>query len=141
MTHSCEPAQIGQLPLTESHAGSPNKEIVSESDIRALVDSFYETVQRDDLLGPIFARHVTDWSLHLPKMYDFWSTVILYTGRYAGRPLETHERLPGLNQDHFDHWVSLWERTVSVVIAPATQSLFTLSARRMAASMSSRLIA
>ena len=53
------------LPLTETIAGSRVAEHVSEPDIRALIDRFYETVRVDDLLGPIFARHVGDWSRHL----------------------------------------------------------------------------
>lgn len=129
------------LPLTEPLAGSRTAEHVAEPDIRALVDSFYEMVRVDDLLGPIFARHVADWSLHLPKMHDFWSTVVLRTGRYAGRPIEAHERLPGLTHAHFDRWLSLWERTVVLVIAPQARAAFIVAARRMAASMSARLVA
>lgn len=129
------------LPLTESFAGSSVEGCVTEADIRRLVDSFYETVRADELLGPIFARHVADWSRHLPKMYDFWSTVVLHTGRYAGRPIEAHEVLPGLTQAHFNRWVSLWERTVKSTIAPAGQAPFVLAAKRMAASMAARLVA
>ena len=132
---------LTRLPLTESFAETRVAEHVSEPDIRALVDRFYETVRVDDLLGPIFARHVADWSRHLPKMSDFWSTVVLRTGRYAGRPLEAHEALPGLTQAHFERWLALWERTVAEKIASQGQWAFIIAARRMAASMSARLVA
>lgn len=136
---ACRPSTA--LPLTEPLAGSCAAEHVTELDVRALVESFYETVRVDDLLGPIFARHVADWSLHLPKMHDFWSTVALRTGRYAGRPIEAHERLPGLTQAHFDRWLALWEQAVGRVIAPQGRMVFLVAARRMAAAMSARLVA
>jgi hemoglobin len=89
--------------------------------IRTLVDTFYEGVRDDPMLGPIFARHVADWSLHLPKMYDFWSTVVLRTGRYAGRPLDAHQRLPGLTAAHFARWLDLWRHTVARVVPEAAR--------------------
>lgn len=141
------------LPLTESSeresAASPRAahglnahSIVAkptESEIRQLVDTFYATIQTDAQLGPIFARHVKDWSLHLPKMYDFWSTVILRTGRYAGRPIEVHERIPELSRAHFDRWLSLWSQAVERVIPHAARPGFIQAAERMALSMSARL--
>ena len=142
MTPHDEPGgKSRKLPLTESLAGLPVADVVSEADIRALVDAFYDTIRADDLLGPIFERHVQDWSRHLPKMYNFWSAIVLRTGRYAGRPIEAHEALPNLTRAHFDRWIILWERTVTDVIHPDAHKAFILSARRMAASMSSRLIA
>ncbi|MBX3364587.1 MAG: group III truncated hemoglobin [Phycisphaeraceae bacterium] len=108
--------------------------------IRRLVDTFYDTVKADELLGPIFAAHVENWSLHLPKMYAFWSTVVLRTGRYAGRPLEVHQRIPGLRQEHFDRWVSLWIKTVADMVPPEVHEVFTIPAQRMAASMSAVLL-
>lgn len=141
------------LPLTESSEretatnpraahGLNTHSIVAkptESEIRQLVDSFYASIQTDAQLGPIFARHVKDWSLHLPKMYDFWSTVILRTGRYAGRPIEVHERIPELTRAHFDRWLTLWSQAVERAIPPAARLGFIEAAQRMALSMSSRL--
>lgn len=132
-------SQVSPLRAVAGAAESPS-DVPSEADIRRLVDAFYETVRGDDLIGPIFQRHVADWSLHLPKMYDFWSTVVLRTGRYAGRPIEVHERLPELTTAHFARWLSLWEQTVVTVIQPAVRAPFIDAARRMALSMSSRLI-
>ncbi len=129
------------LPLTEP-LGAARDDIASEEEIRVLVDSFYETVRRDDRLGPIFARHVKDWSLHLPKMYDFWSTVVRRTGRYAGRPFEAHQAIDALTPALFERWLTLWEATVRDVFPPtrpSTREAFTTAARRMAASMSARL--
>ena len=141
MIHSEGPTDSArQLPLTEPvQFDAPDMQI-DESMIRTLVNTFYDTVRGDDLLGPIFARHVADWSMHLPKMYAFWSTVVLRTGRYAGRPLEAHQRLPGLTQIHFDRWLALWTQTVACVVPATSRDAFILPASRMAASMSSVLL-
>lgn len=132
---------MNRMPLTESSAASALSGMVTEADICRLVDSFYETIREDDLLGPIFEQHVEDWSRHLPKMYRFWSTIALRTGLYAGRPIETHEDLPGLTYAHFDRWLRLWERTVAQTIHSDAQMVFVRAAQRMARSMASRLIA
>jgi len=129
-----------ELPLTEPVRADVPGLAIGESMIRSLVDAFYETIRADDLLGPIFARYIVDWSAHLPKMYDFWSTVVLRTGRYAGRPLEVHQRLPGLTPLHFDRWITLWKQTVARTVPPAAQNAFVIPAERMALSMSAALI-
>lgn len=131
---------VRQLPLTEPVRFDAPDTQIDEGMIRTLVDTFYDTVRGDDLLGPVFARHVADWSMHLPKMYAFWSTVVLRTGRYAGRPLEAHQRLPGLTQAHFDRWITLWTQTVARVVPATSRDAFVVPATRMASSMSSVLL-
>jgi len=129
-----------QLPLTEPGRVDVPDGPIEESMIRSLVDDFYDTIRTDELLGPIFAQHVVDWSAHLPKMYNFWSTVVLRTGRYAGRPLEVHQRVPGLTRLHFDRWIQLWGQAVGRMIPPAHRDAFVTPATRMAASMSAALL-
>ncbi|MBL9030094.1 MAG: group III truncated hemoglobin [Phycisphaerae bacterium] len=131
---------VRQLPLTEPVGSGAPATMIDEAMIRSLVDTFYSTIREDELLGPIFARHVADWSLHLPKMYAFWSTVVLRTGRYSGRPLEAHQRLPGLTQAHFARWISLWTQTVARVVPAPSREAFVVPATRMASSMSSVLL-
>src|SRR6266576_3365805 len=64
---------------------------VSEYGIRQLVDAFYTKVRLDPELAPIFARAIPgDWQPHLTKMYAFWSSVMLTTGRYKGNPVVKH---------------------------------------------------
>ena len=141
MTQSdCPSDAPHRLPLTEAVRPGATDAEIDEVTIRTLVDTFYDTVRGDELLGPIFARHVADWSLHLPKMYAFWSTVVLRTGRYSGRPLEAHQRLPGLSRAHFDRWIALWMQTVARVVPANSQHMFLVPAQRMAAAMSSVLL-
>lgn len=96
-------------------------DITNREDIILLVDTFYDRIRRDDLLGTIFndiAR--VNWDTHLPKMYDFWDTVIFGTGTFRGNPLAAHARLVPLTdmgKDKFDHWLALFQETVNSLFA------------------------
>src|SRR3546814_12852558 len=87
------------------------------------------------LLGPIFARVLGDggWDAHLAKMSDFWSSVLLMTGRYAGRPMPAHVRIDtgadgkpggGLDATHFARWLGLFRQTVAELCTPEPAALF-----------------
>ncbi|RSK50912.1 group III truncated hemoglobin [Hymenobacter rigui] len=87
-------------------------DIQAEEDVSQLVDSFYHRVQQDELLGPIFERVVQGrWAQHLSTMYDFWSGLLLNTGRYRGRPFPKHLALP-IDGRHFRRWLQLFVETV-----------------------------
>ena len=84
----------------------------TEADIIQLVDTFYEQVSADALLAPIFMEVAQiDWTHHLPTMYDFWSSVLLGTSRYKGRPLAQHFPLP-IREEHFQRWLTLFQTSV-----------------------------
>ena len=76
---------------------SPPCTEVTESAIKLLVDAFYTRVRRDAVLGPIFSRAIANdaWPAHLEKMYAFWSSVMLTSGRYKGNPLAVHLKVEG----------------------------------------------
>lgn len=86
-----------------------NHDIINRDDVKILVDSFYDKVQADELLGPIFS-HV-DWPHHLPVMYNFWSSILLGDQSYNGNPLQKHIPLP-LTQQHFSQWLHLFHKTI-----------------------------
>lgn len=87
-------------------------DITSLEDIKLMVNSFYDQVRKDDLIGPIFhARIQNDWQPHLEKMYRFWQTVLLNQHTYSGRPFPPHAQLP-VEKKHFDRWVNLFHQTV-----------------------------
>ncbi|GEP90468.1 hemoglobin [Chitinophaga terrae (ex Kim and Jung 2007)] len=93
----------------------PLKEIESRADIQQLVDSFYSRVQADELLGHIFNDIAkVDWDLHLPKMYDFWDSLLL-DGSFSGNVMQPHFRLNKLiplEEQHFNRWLAIFEDTV-----------------------------
>ena len=88
------------------------RDIENEADVRQLVDEFYGAIRGDALLNPIFTDVAqVDWAHHLPAMYSFWSTMLLRTQSYKGRPWPKHAPLP-VRQEHFERWVSLFCQTV-----------------------------
>ncbi len=87
------------------------QDIQQLDDIKLLVNTFYARVQKDELIGPIFASKITDWTPHLEKMYRFWQTILLHEHTYSGSPFPPHATLPVV-QDHFDAWLGLWCTTV-----------------------------
>ena len=62
-------------------------DITDRRDVACLVNVFYDRVRDDDLLGPIFddVAHV-DWATHLPRMYDFWESVLFSTATFKSTP-------------------------------------------------------
>ena len=91
-------------------------DISSRADVERLVDTFYEHVRSDELLGPIFddvAR--VDWVTHLPKMYAFWEAVLFGVAGFKGNPLATHlalaQRTP-LTAREFGQWIALFRQAV-----------------------------
>jgi hemoglobin len=58
------------------------------------------SVRRDPLLGPVFDRAIgaDSWPAHRDKMYGFWSSVMLTTGRYKGNPLAVHAMVPDIDE-------------------------------------------
>ena len=109
---------------------------VSEDGIRRLVDAFYVKVRADPELAPIFARAIPgDWQPHLTKMYAFWSSVMLTTGRYKGNPVARHLVIPDMKPELFERWLTLFDATSSELFDDATSEAFRIKAERIAESL------
>jgi hemoglobin len=108
---------------------------VDEAMIRRLVHAFYDRIRADAVLGPIFAREIGDWEPHLAKMCDFWSSVVLMTKRYDGRPVPAHVKIEGLDYPHFERWLEMFAATAREVCPPAAADLFIDRAGRIAQSL------
>lgn len=88
------------------------KQILSIDDIKRLVDTFYEKVRQDKLIGPIFDERIQDrWPQHLEKMYRFWQTVLLEEHTYFGSPFAPHAHLP-VEWNHFERWIDLFNENI-----------------------------
>lgn len=109
-------------------------ETLDEATIHAVVHGFYAEIRKDALLGPIFDAEITaqEWPVHLERMCDFWSSMLLRTGRYQGRPLPPHLRIPGLGEEHFRRWLTLFRQTVRQLCPPEIADLFMDRALRIA---------
>ncbi|MBI1649613.1 group III truncated hemoglobin [Hyphomicrobium sulfonivorans] len=130
-----ERAPAGQIRWT-ADPRSPGFPVgITEATIHALVHSFYGRVQQDPTLGPIFAARVDDWPEHLEKMCAFWSSVVLMSGRYKGRPMPVHARITELNGAHFEHWLALFRATAAEVCELPAAAVFIDRAERIAQSL------
>lgn len=105
---------------------------MNEIEISELVERFYSRARKDELLGPVFAAAVGDnWDLHLAKMKDFWSTIMLASRRYKGNPMLAHVLLPRIGKAHFDRWLALWRETTAEVCDGASGPLYVKKAELM----------
>lgn len=88
------------------------REIASRQDIEQVVSKFYEKVRVDPLIGPVFNEQAkVDWTSHLPKIYDFWESLLFGKNVYFGRPFPPHFEL-NLRLEHFQRWLALFIETI-----------------------------
>ena len=91
---------------------------VSEADLDRLVRVFYGRALEDDVIGPVFRGHVSDWEHHFDIVQNFWSRAFLRTERYKGGPFAPHLGL-NLKPEHFERWVALFRETAESELKPA----------------------
>ena len=117
-------------------SASPLHDLTCRADIIRVVDAFYDRIRRDEKLGPIFndiAR--VNWETHLPKMYDFWDTVLFRAGTFRGNPLAAHAKLvpvADMGKASFDHWLKLFTETVNELFEGTHAAIILRSAEDMA---------
>jgi hypothetical protein len=70
-------------------------DIQSRTDVSFLVNSFYNKVKADQLLGPIFMKMipVDKWNDHLIRLSDFWETALFGVVNLKGILLLRIEKL------------------------------------------------
>ena len=110
---------------------------IDENSLRALVELFYARVRRDPLIGPVFNRAIHDWPEHLDRLQAFWSSVMLTSGRYKGRPLPAHIRhSDAITARSFDRWLELWGQTTDELMPAVAAAALQEKAARIAESLS-----
>ena len=89
-----------------------HKDIITEKDVQLLVNTFYDKVRKDVMLAEIFNAIIKDnWPVHLARMTDFWSTILLYTKKYKDDPMPKHLPLK-VGKEHFERWLELFNETI-----------------------------
>src|SRR5437868_12649864 len=116
--------------MTEAGEGEP----INERLIAKLLRAFYDRVRVDPLIGPIFNERIQDWEPHLARIGDFWSAVMLRSGRYQGQPMRLHLPLP-IDATHFDRWLELFEATAREMCSAAVAEQFIQRARTIGRSL------
>jgi hemoglobin len=107
---------------------------ITETEIASLVERFYAKVRVDPEIGPVFNRVVRNWDAHLALLKDFWSTVLLTTGRYKGNPLLAHFPLP-IEERDFARWLKLFSETAEEVMPASRAAIVTHKADLIAMNM------
>ncbi|HEX2586067.1 MAG TPA: group III truncated hemoglobin [Steroidobacteraceae bacterium] len=107
---------------------------IDDAMIERLVRGFYARIRSDEMLGPVFAERIQDWEPHLRRMCEFWSSVVLMSGRYHGSPMAKHLPLP-VDAEHFDRWLALFEATAHELCPAAAANHFIKLAQRIATSI------
>jgi hemoglobin len=91
-------------------------DIESRKDVEHLINSFYEKIKKDDVIGFIFNDVAkVNWEKHLPVMYDFWESIIFSTNKYEGNPMLLHKNLNKLipfTKQYFERWLQIFTATL-----------------------------
>jgi len=113
-----------------------NAAAITPSSIIRLVDTFYDRVRIDAVLGPVFeARLAGKWQEHMPRMYAFWTKVLLGTGEFEGNVFGKHMALSGIDKEHFVRWLTLFKLTSIEVFGAEEAKEAILVAERIASSL------
>ena len=90
-------------------------DITNKSDIKLLVDTFYDKVKANSTIGNIFNDIAkVDWQYHLPKMYSFWASLLLDEHSFSGNPMLKHielSKLTPMTEIRFSEWLLLFTQT------------------------------
>ena len=99
----------------------------------AVVSAFYARARRDEVIGPVFERVIPAdrWPEHIQTITDFWSSMLLGTRRYVGRPMPKHLAIPELNDAHFQRWLTLFRATAEELCPPHVAAMFVDRAERV----------
>ncbi|MBB5704612.1 truncated hemoglobin YjbI/tellurite resistance-related uncharacterized protein [Ochrobactrum daejeonense] len=82
-----------------------------------VLSAFYARVRRDPDLGPVFSEVVEDWTEHLQRLEDFWSSLMLASGRYKGNPVAMHViHAQRIHPRMFTRWLQLWKQTTDEMV-------------------------
>lgn len=128
MTEPVNPRRAALIERIQAETG------IDEPMITQLVHAFYRRVRQDPLIGPVFAARISDWDPHLARMCEFWSSVMLMSGRYHGAPMPKHAVLP-IDAAHFDRWLELFRATAREICPPAAAERFIERAEMIARSL------
>lgn len=94
-------------------------DIASRADIENLVNTFYDKVKGNEILGYIFEDVANvNWVAHLPRMYAFWESQLLDQQTFTGNPMVKHIALSkqtSLTEREFSEWLRLFDGTVDEI--------------------------
>ena len=115
-------------------------DIQTRTDIELFINSFYNKVKTDPVIGIIFTQVVQlDWEHHIPVIVDFWESILLDNPVYKRNAMAVHYELNRkypLQQKHFDSWLGLFNTTLDEMYTGDIASL----AKKRAAGIASLML-
>ncbi|HET7680934.1 MAG TPA: group III truncated hemoglobin [Xanthobacteraceae bacterium] len=110
---------------------------LTEPLIRKVIDSFYEKVRRDEVLGPVFNDAIGDhWEAHIERIVLFWLTVTqLGTGYQSRNFMPAHLHNKAIRAELLPRWLKLFRETVGAECSPQAAAVLVDIAARMAESL------
>ena len=85
------------------------RDIQSEEDIKLFSDIFYKRLLADEKINHLFLN--LNLEEHLPRIYNFWNTLLLGTMTYKRNMMEAHQHLV-LKKEDFPVWLRHFEATL-----------------------------
>lgn len=113
--------------------------IQNRNDIHSLVSAFYSKIRVNEVLGPIFNKHIAEneWPAHIDKLTNFWEMNLLGGKNFNGNPSQKHQNVDkglnyGITTDHFGIWINLWIETINELFVGEKAEKAVFLARKMA---------
>lgn len=120
------------------------KDIKNRKDIELLINSFYDKVKEDAVIGFFFTEVVqVNWEKHLPVMYDFWENVVFQTSNYNGNPMDKHidlNKKSAIAMKHFQRWTLVFNETVDELFSGTKADLIKQRALSIATVMQIKIL-
>jgi hemoglobin len=112
---------------------------LTKDHIKKLVSYFYQRVQKDEVLGPIFNDVAkVDWDHHIPLICEFWNSIMLKTNEYHSNAYRKHvilgEKIK-LTEEHFIRWFTLFKKEAFKHLPHQEAELITKKAEMIAESL------
>ena len=109
---------------------------ITPDQIDRVVAAFYASVRQHGVLGPVFARHVTDWPAHEAKIARFWRNAILHERSYDGNPMAVHRAAGNVLPGMFTPRLALFDATLRAELPETTAAQWSALAHRIGRGLS-----
>jgi hemoglobin len=97
------------------------KDISIRQDVELLVNTFYDKVKVNPVIGYIFNDIAkVDWESHLPRMYSFWASILIGEQSFSGNPMQKHvqlSRIAPMTEAEFGEWLNVFMQTTDELFA------------------------
>jgi hemoglobin len=118
-------------------------DITTRADVEHLVHTFYQELQKNPQLDMMFNQVAQiHWESHLPRMCDFWESVLFGKGVFKGNPMKVHQDVHAkhaITADMFTDWLTLFRATVDTHFEGPTAEKAKQSAHSIAAMLQIKL--